>query len=144
MAPGANKKVANSLVTLSSAAIVAVYAAGFMRTKAAAEKMDEASNGRRPSMPAPPTAGERRAPEPIEPTTNPAQPTDLRSPMMPKPEATTAGAAPNATTPTNATNPTNQKGSPEQNRSNPTNNPGSTNLTNSVVPGSPEQNPGPA
>lgn len=141
MAPGANKKVANGLVTLSSAAIVAVYAAGFMRTKAAAEKMDEASDGRRPSMPAPPTAGERRTPDPIEPTTNPAQPTDMRSPMMAKPESTTAAAAPHATAPTNITNPTNQKGSPEQNRTNPTNNPGSTNLTNSAVQSSPEQNP---
>ena len=42
MAPGGNKKVANGLVALSSSAIVAVYAAGFMRTKAAAEKNDRA------------------------------------------------------------------------------------------------------
>lgn len=68
MAPSAgNKKVANSLVTLSSAAILVVYAAGFMKTRAAAERLEEASNARRPAMPAPSTAGETRPPDPIEP-----------------------------------------------------------------------------
>lgn len=147
MAPGANKKVANGLVTLSSAAIVAVYAAGFMRTKAAAEKMDEASNGRRPSMPAPPTAGERRTPEPIEPATNPAQPTDMRSPVMPKPEATTAAAgaptsAPAAKTntaaPTSASAPTTTTTATTTAAAAP-NAPSLTNPTNQK--GSPEQNP---
>lgn len=90
MAPRANKKVANSLVTLSSAAIVVVYAAGFMRTKAAAERLEEASNERRPPMPAPSTAGESRTPERIEPPT--AAPTGVASantpvsPVMPRPD----------------------------------------------------------
>ncbi|MEI6244175.1 MAG: hypothetical protein WCQ64_03930, partial [Acidobacteriota bacterium] len=95
MAPSAgNKKVANSLVTLSSAAILVVYAAGFMKTRAAAAKLDDASNERRPSMPAPATAGETRTPPQIEPTTDTAKATDLKSPTMPKPETTTAAAAP--------------------------------------------------
>lgn len=148
MAPSAgNKKVANSLVTLSSAAILVVYAAGFMKTRAAAAKLDDASNERRPSMPAPATAGETRTPPQIEPTTDTAKATDLKSPTMPKPETTTAAApgapgapvapaatksaaapvapkAPVAPNLTNPANPTNQSGSPEQNPtngSNPTN-----------------------
>ena len=85
MAPGgSNKKVANSLVTLSSAAILAVYAAGFMKTRAAAERMEEASNERRPTMPAPATAGETRTPPPIEPPADIAKATDLKSPVAPK------------------------------------------------------------
>jgi uncharacterized protein with FMN-binding domain len=68
MAPSnPNKKVANRLITMSSAAILVVYAAGFMKTRAAAQKLDEASNDRRPVMPAPSTAGELTTPAPIEP-----------------------------------------------------------------------------
>lgn len=94
MAPRAgNKKVANSLVTLSSAAIMAVYAAGFMKTRAAAERMDEASNARRPPMPAPSTAGETRMPDPIEPAAPAAiKPTNITSPVMPKPTVSVANA----------------------------------------------------
>lgn len=44
-----NKKVANSLVAMSSAAVLAVYAAGYTRTQAAAEKLDTQSEDRRPS-----------------------------------------------------------------------------------------------
>ncbi|MCC7186664.1 MAG: hypothetical protein IT185_10510, partial [Acidobacteria bacterium] len=66
---GSQKKIANSLVTLSSAAILTVYAAGFLKTRAAAALLDEASNDRRPPtpMPAPATAGETVPPTPIEP-----------------------------------------------------------------------------
>ena len=110
MAPSAgNRKVANSLVTLSSAAILVVYAAGFMKTRAAAAKLEEASNDRerRPSMPAPPTAGETRTPDRIEPPTRPETKTAaaLTSPVMPKPEAgpATAATMPTATTVTAAT-----------------------------------------
>lgn len=52
-APKGNKKIANSLVALSSAAILAVYAAGYTRTKAAAEKFEQQSDDRRPRQ-APP------------------------------------------------------------------------------------------
>ena len=93
MAPGGNKKVANGLVSLSSVAILVVYAAGFVRTKAAAEKMEEASNARRRPAPAPPTAGEQHAAAPIEPPAGYAPaPTDLRSPAVAAPEKTTAAA----------------------------------------------------
>lgn len=145
MAPGAgNRKVANRLVSLSSAAILVVYAAGFLKTRAAAEKLDEASNERRPSMPAPATAGETRTAPQIEPPRDVATATDLKSPVMPAPEAKAPAAtatiaamapatkttAPNATTLTNPTNSTNQQSSPEQNPTNPTN---ATNLAGSVL-----------
>jgi uncharacterized protein with FMN-binding domain len=66
---GSQKKITNSLVTLSSAAILTIYAAGFLKTRAAAALLDDASNERRPPvpMPAPATAGEVVAPAPIEP-----------------------------------------------------------------------------
>jgi uncharacterized protein with FMN-binding domain len=46
------KKVANSLVALSSAAVLTVYAAGYARTRAAAERF-AADDVRRPVVPAP-------------------------------------------------------------------------------------------
>ena len=97
MAPGAsNKKVTNGLVALSSAAIVVIYSAGFMKTRAAAAKLDEASNDRdrRPPMPAPPTAGERQTPDRIEPPVSMARTeTGVTSPVMPKVEPTQIDAA---------------------------------------------------
>jgi uncharacterized protein with FMN-binding domain len=47
-------KVANSLVAVSSAAVLAVYAAGYTRTQSAADKLDGQGAERRPSMPRPP------------------------------------------------------------------------------------------
>ena len=47
----ANKKVANSLVAMSSAAVLAVYAAGYVRTRAAADRfaqLEDAGRVRRP------------------------------------------------------------------------------------------------
>ncbi len=46
-----NKKVANSLVAVSASAVLAVYAAGYTRTQAAAEKLDAQSAERRPVSP---------------------------------------------------------------------------------------------
>lgn len=48
-----NKKFANSLVAVSSAAVMAVYAAGYTRTRAAAEGFEAEASGRRPAMPMP-------------------------------------------------------------------------------------------
>lgn len=48
---GSNKKVANSLVAVSTAAVLAVYAAGYTRTRSAAEKLDAQSAERRPAAP---------------------------------------------------------------------------------------------
>ena len=41
-----NKKVANSLVALSSAAVLAVYAAGYLRTRTAADAAPRRGPGR--------------------------------------------------------------------------------------------------
>ena len=54
MKPGnSRKKVANSLVAMSSAAVMAVYAAGYTRTRAAAQRLDAQSEERRPAAPRP-------------------------------------------------------------------------------------------
>ena len=50
---GSNKKVANSLLALSSAAVLAVYAAGYVRTRAAADRFTLQAEGRRPALPSP-------------------------------------------------------------------------------------------
>jgi uncharacterized protein with FMN-binding domain len=55
------RRRSNTLVALSSAAVMTVYAAGFMRTRAAAEKFEHASRERVPAIPAP-------APAPIAET----------------------------------------------------------------------------
>ena len=47
------RRRSNTLVALSSAAVMTVYAAGFMRTRAAAERFDHASRERIPVLPAP-------------------------------------------------------------------------------------------
>jgi uncharacterized protein with FMN-binding domain len=46
-----NKKVANSLVAVSASAVLAVYAAGYTRTRSAAEKLDAQSEERRAGAP---------------------------------------------------------------------------------------------
>lgn len=45
---GSNKKVANSLVALSSAAVLAVYSAGYLRTRGAADRFALQAAERRP------------------------------------------------------------------------------------------------
>jgi uncharacterized protein with FMN-binding domain len=55
--PGSNKKVANSLVALSSAAVLAVYSAGYQRTQAAADRFERLAANRRHAGPAPAAAG---------------------------------------------------------------------------------------
>jgi uncharacterized protein with FMN-binding domain len=44
----ANSKVANSLVAMSSAAVLAVYSAGYVRTRASADRFALMESGRRP------------------------------------------------------------------------------------------------
>ncbi len=78
---------------MSSAAILAVYAAGYSKTRAAADLLEEASNERRPVIPAPATAGEMQAPPQIEPVTPPV-PTTALSPALVVP-----ATVPTATTP---------------------------------------------
>ncbi len=48
-----NKKVANGLVALSAAAVLAVYSAGYVRTRSAADRFALQAEGRRPATPAP-------------------------------------------------------------------------------------------
>ena len=57
------KKVSNSLVALGSAAVLAVYTAGYVRTKSAADRFAVQAEMRRPAVPAPPTAA---PPKPTE------------------------------------------------------------------------------
>lgn len=101
MAAGGHKKLSSGLVALSSAAIVAVYTAGFLRTKAAAAKMDAADLGRRPSLPAPADAGTSSSPAPIEPPADFAPaPTTVAAPVVtvPKPAAVVTANSAAATT----------------------------------------------
>jgi uncharacterized protein with FMN-binding domain len=57
--PGSKKKTANRLMVLSSAAVMAVYAAGYSRTRGAAERLDAQMDERQP-----PRHGGQRAPLP--------------------------------------------------------------------------------
>jgi uncharacterized protein with FMN-binding domain len=52
---GSHKKVANSLVALSSAAVLAVYTAGYLRTKSAADRFAVQAAVRRPPPASPPS-----------------------------------------------------------------------------------------
>ncbi len=47
-----NKKVSQGLIALSSAAVLAVYSAGYLRTKAAADRFELQASDRRPAGPA--------------------------------------------------------------------------------------------
>jgi uncharacterized protein with FMN-binding domain len=46
-----SKKVANSMVAVGAAAVMAVYAAGYAKTRSAADRFDAQSAGRRPASP---------------------------------------------------------------------------------------------
>ena len=54
-----DKKVANGIVALSSAAVLAIYGVGYARTRAAADRFAQQGNERRPHIPTP--GGERDA-----------------------------------------------------------------------------------
>ncbi|HYA16771.1 MAG TPA: FMN-binding protein [Bryobacteraceae bacterium] len=96
----ANKKVANSLVALSSAAVLAVYSAGYVRTKAAAEKFVQQADDRRPRQ-APPARPEiveaslktAPAPVPVEAKAEP-KPEEAREKPKAVEKAPSADAAP--------------------------------------------------
>jgi len=67
--PAANKKVANGLMALSSAVVLTVYTAGYMRTRAAAHRFTEAPAMRRDAAPPGPVATRTALPtlQPIAP-----------------------------------------------------------------------------
>jgi uncharacterized protein with FMN-binding domain len=91
---GSNKRVANSLLALSSAAVMAVYAAGYMRTRAAADRFTVQAEGR-PGPPKPTGEGGRPAILPSEPAspaihlpTTPSIVAPVSTPSAAKPDAT--------------------------------------------------------
>jgi uncharacterized protein with FMN-binding domain len=109
----ADKKVANSLLALSSAAVLAVYAAGYERTKAAATRFAVQAEERRPASvpqpvvsapPAPEVVGlpvpkpaRRKAPRQAVERVAPAVPTVELAPVViaaPPPEPPPAPPAP--------------------------------------------------
>ncbi|MEP6915319.1 MAG: hypothetical protein ABJC89_06710 [Acidobacteriota bacterium] len=52
-----SRKIGNGLVTLSSAAVLAVYSAGYLRTRSAADRLTLEAAQRRPPVPSPERAG---------------------------------------------------------------------------------------
>jgi uncharacterized protein with FMN-binding domain len=102
---GSNKKAANSLLALSSAAVLAVYSAGYVRTRAAAERFADQTEARvRPAMAlkAAPAAPARAAVEPPAATpahdleTTPPVTVKLRSERAPRRKRTLELVAPEA------------------------------------------------
>ncbi len=75
-----NKKVANSLVAASASAVLAVYAAGYARTRSAADQLEAQSEERRPGSP------EGRGPA----SATPASPTNVAPSSVASDQADTA------------------------------------------------------
>jgi uncharacterized protein with FMN-binding domain len=80
----ADKKVANSLLALSSAAVLAVYAAGYDRTKAAATRFTVQAEERRPAPSAPAAVSPRESARLPLPAPEQASP-DRREAPVPNP-----------------------------------------------------------
>lgn len=104
-----NKNVGNSLLALSSAAVLAVYAAGYVRTRAAAERFAQQTEARvRPAFAVPATVTVKPA---IPPAATPAasvEPTTpIASPKKPRRKKTVELIAPAA--PKELTEPTEPK-----------------------------------
>src|SRR5204862_1137685 len=105
--PASGGKLKLSLTALSSAAVLAIYSAGYMRTKAAAERFDDQSAPPRPGAPATPGAaiargggpgpslGPAAVPAPVPATIGPAPATTTNTAaVVPTPATTTAAVAP--------------------------------------------------
>jgi uncharacterized protein with FMN-binding domain len=98
-----SQKIPASIVTLSASAILAVYVAGYQRTRTAADQF-EAQSARRQSVP--PAAAVATQPKPTEPTAMissaaPATASPQRAAKVTKPPATTSTeAAPRSQTQT--------------------------------------------
>jgi len=73
------RRRSNTLVALSSAAVMTVYAAGFMRTRAAAERLEHSSRTRPPVLPAP-------APASAPPTAAAIAPPPIAAPVAKSPK----------------------------------------------------------
>jgi uncharacterized protein with FMN-binding domain len=70
---GAHKKISNGLVALSSAAVLAVYTAGYVRTKSAADRFALLADARRPAIPAPATSAPPPTPSTVTISAPPAE-----------------------------------------------------------------------
>jgi uncharacterized protein with FMN-binding domain len=91
---GSNHKIGNSLLALSSAAVLAVYAAGYVRTKSAADRFALQAEERRPAAPATPVAALVPAPTIAVPVQAPgAAKTSATAAVTSPPRAATAPAA---------------------------------------------------
>jgi uncharacterized protein with FMN-binding domain len=86
---GRSRRVSNGLVGLSSAAVLAIYGAGYLRTRPAAAKFAHQAERRAPAAAAP--AAALVAPSPIAP---PATPTPGAAPAIAAPPAPAIAAPP--------------------------------------------------
>src|SRR5438105_3683482 len=91
---GSNKKVANSLVGVSFAAVLAVYSAGYARTRSAASQFEAQSSARRPVAPQAAIAPVREI-HPAQPIAAPQSPS-AREPKSPERSTPAAPSAAHA------------------------------------------------
>lgn len=104
---GSNKRVANSLLALSTAAVLAVYAAGYVRTRSAADRFEVQAAGRRPAIPGPPSAAPPAAetasvvapPVAVAPKRTPNKPIKKTRPAAPVAVPAVTPAAPSLAAP---------------------------------------------
>jgi uncharacterized protein with FMN-binding domain len=95
---GSNKKVANSVVALSSAAVMAVYAAGYVRTRAAANRWEAQAAARIPAVVSPPppvpAIAEVRPAAPVAAATPPVAPVSSKPARVTESKTEIAAAEP--------------------------------------------------
>jgi uncharacterized protein with FMN-binding domain len=115
-------KAKNNLVALGSAAVFAVYGAGFMQTKAAAARLDDDTDDRRPPLP-----GQR---------TGPVRPTDVpASSAVPHATSAQAATAPATTAATRPSSPTTTRVEPAKAQAKSTTNaPPAPNMSTAKLP----------
>ncbi len=90
---GKSSRVANSLLALGSAAVLTVYAAGYQRTRPAADRFAEEAGRQRTHLPGPPASLSAALPSPVAlpPTVESAlEPADDK-PAAPEPVVSAAG-----------------------------------------------------
>ena len=98
---GPHKKLSKSVVVLSSAAVLAVYTAGYVRTKSAADRFESQAATRRPVIPAPAIAAPVSSPLPPPAVTVAAAPAaQLADPPDDKPSLTVPPSTRAAISPT--------------------------------------------
>jgi uncharacterized protein with FMN-binding domain len=110
---GSNKKIANSLVALSSAAVLAVYAAGYSRTRSAASRLEAQAVERRPAPAIPPRAVSGEPPAFAAGPVAPVLPAEPARPIAPVAASSTPALPAKATI--SAATPAEQAAVPAQN-----------------------------